>query len=97
MIGERNIYDRLNAELYGTPMKVMARKSLKATFLNEGHFVFGNARQTNAFNGYLNVTIAQYYYTKYGISLKYAFLPLYAVTTNGHTAFYPPELLEMEY
>lgn len=49
-----------------------------------------------AMNGYLNVTVRQYYFVKHGRKLRRPFLPCILVYGGGrHRSFYPLEFLNI--
>ena len=53
-----------------------------------------NAHQAHACNGYLDITVRQYFYIKHGRRLRYPYLPCLIEFGGGsHASYYPLEVI----
>lgn len=85
---QNKIYDYLNSHnLYTLHLKNNRLVYFDGLSLRKAKNLF-------ALNGYLNITIPQYYFLKRRIKLKYPNLPCIAEEgSNFHTSYFPMELL----
>lgn len=93
----------MNVEMRKKILKLLRAHEIKTTHLRArarnprvrcDDFSCQNANFVPAFNGYLGITVRQYYYARHGIRLRYPYLPCLIEHGGGaHRSFYPLEML----